>query len=334
MDGACGVRMSEWLETCFSLQFRVLTFRATADELFNLGWKHVPFGLFWALLAGIGRAWDNPNANIIFRSGAPSVLYVFVLSIFLWLFIAPLRPERWRISRVIAFVSLTALPGVLYAVPFEMITSPDDAIVANGILLLIVASWRVALLSFFLWKSKLSVWGTATAVCLPLSIIILGLVMTDRLEKTVAVMGGFRYFVVENETLAKPYLDEQNKKPNFSAGTYDKIQTRGAQGKHTVYREFSHGAANNTMRTDVPPGMREIGWDDPEYMPPTPVIAVARALNMASTFAAPIFGVVYVTICCKNLVQFVRERIKKKRNSVTLTADQSNETPDSDSPLP
>lgn len=312
--------MSDWLKACCSLQWRILTFRASEDELFNLGWRHVPFGLFWALLAGVGRAWDNPTANKFFHSGLPSVIYVVVLSLFLWIFISPLRPERWRFSRVCAFVSLTALPGILYAVPFEMMMSSDDAIVANGILLLIVASWRVALLTSFLWRARLSRLCTITAVCLPLSIIILGLVATDRLEKTFAVMGGFRYLVVENETLAKPYLDAQRKLPNFSAGSAAKIQTRGAKGKHTVYKEYSHSVSAGT---DVPAGMRQVTWDDPEYLPPTPVIAVARALTWVSLVGAPIFGLIYAIICIRNLVNWIRQKLKERRDRKAGASDSA-----------
>ena len=310
----------DWLKDCFRLQFRVLSFRATADELFNLGWKHLPFGLFWALLAGIGRAWDNQYAPALLRTGAPSVLYVFVLSFFLWLFIMPLKSAQWRISRVLAFVGLTALPGVLYAVPLEMMLPPDDAATGNEILLLIVASWRVALLTYFTALSKLSRWAAATAVCLPLSIIIIGLAVTDQLTKTFAVMGGFRYFIVENESLAKPYLEEQAKNPSFASGTYNKLETRGSKGKHIVYREWSHGGATNTVGP-APPGLREVTWDDPEYMPPTPVIAVARTLNIASMIAAPFFGIVYLVISLRNLIQAIKNRSKKPS---TVASEESS----------
>lgn len=313
---------SEWLKDCFRLQLRILTFRASQDELFNLGWRQVPFGLFWALLAGVGRAWDNANASLFFHSGLPSLIYVFALSLFLWIFIAALRPQQWRLSRVIAFVSLTAMPGILYAVPLEMMLSPDDAIVGNGILLLIVAAWRVALLTIFVRKSNLSGWGTATAVCLPLSLIILGLVWTDRLEKTFSVMGGFRYYVVDNESLAKPHLEEHVALPNFSGGSYDKLHTRGAKGTHTVYREFSHNMGS-PIGSNAPPGMREVTWDDPEYMPPTPVIAAARALHIASLIAAPIFVLSYLITWWTNSLDSYAQWSMKRRASRALAADKS-----------
>ncbi len=320
--------MSDWVKECFRLQFRIVTFRATAEELFNIGWKHLPFGLFWALLAGIGRAWDNPTAAAILRSGMPSVAYVFALSLFLWLFIAPLKPEQWRYSRVLAFVGLTALPGVLYAVPLELMLSPDDAIIGNSFLLLIVASWRVALLTWFLWKSRFGRWGTATAVCLPLSLIILGLVATDHLVKTFAVMGGYRYFVVENETLAKPYLEEQNKIPTFSTGSMNKLDTRGAHGHHTVYRQAWRMGPDGSGNKN-PPGLREISWDDPEYMAPDPVLAVARGLTWASMIAAPFFAVVYVIICIRNLVQGIRSWRKATREQRKSEKDVAIDGPKS-----
>lgn len=303
--------MSDWLKDCLRLQWKILAFRATQADIEGLSWKHLPFGLFWALLAGVGRAWDNQNAGWVLHSGLPSVVYVFLLSLFLWLFTAPLRPPNWRLEKLTAFVSFTALPGVIYAVPFEMLLLPDDAVVANEILLLIVASWRVALLTFFLAKASLTKLATATAVCLPLSLIILTLVAFDYLEKTFSVMGGFRYYVVQDETLAKPFLDEHGKLPNFSRGSLDTLHTRGYQGNHTVYKEYSHSGWS--PRESVPPGMREVGWDDPEYMPPGPVIAVARMLKILSGIAAPVFGIVYLTYCLSNFVRWIKELFKKLR---------------------
>ena len=46
------------------LWFRVLTFRATGEELRSLGWGHLVAGLLCTWIVGIGRYWDHPRATL------------------------------------------------------------------------------------------------------------------------------------------------------------------------------------------------------------------------------------------------------------------------------
>ncbi len=59
--------------------FRVLTFRATADELDGLDRRHLAFGLGITWLVGIVRYWDMPNAWLPQRLGVVALAYVAVI---------------------------------------------------------------------------------------------------------------------------------------------------------------------------------------------------------------------------------------------------------------
>jgi hypothetical protein len=152
---------------------------------------YLAWGLFVTWLAGIGRYWDHPNANWWQYAGLGSVAYVFVLSAFLWLIVAPLRPRNWSFIGVLIFVTLTSLPALLYAIPVEKFMPLEQAQAANVIFLAIVATWRVALLMVFLKRGAgLSPTGVAVAGLLPLTIIVTTLVVLN-LEKAVfEIMGG------------------------------------------------------------------------------------------------------------------------------------------------
>jgi hypothetical protein len=149
------------------------------------------WGLFVTWLAGMGRYWDHPNANWWQYAGLGSVAYVFVLSAFLWLIVAPLRPRNWSFLAVLIFVTLTSLPAVLYAIPVETFMTLENAQAANVIFLAIVASWRVALLIVFLKRvAGLSGTGVMVASLLPLTLIVTALAALN-LEKAVfEIMGG------------------------------------------------------------------------------------------------------------------------------------------------
>ena len=292
-----------WWKECFALQLKILTLSASSEDFESLKMRHVPWGLIWVWLAGIGRAWDNPTDEMIIRVGLPSILYVFALSFFLWVFIAPLGPRNWRYGRVLALVTMTALPGLLYAVPFEMMLPPDDAITANSFLLVLVATWRVAMLACFLFRSSgLTKVSSVVALCLPLSVVMVGLMVFDRLERTFAVMGGFRYVVRINEDDTRPVERDGEPFP----GKLKPIETRGKR-KHLVYKESDfrlhiqliddlNSASGKKVKRgyEPPPGFKEIPWDDPEYLPPNPVIAVARILGKVSLFAAPVMFLYYL----------------------------------------
>jgi len=169
----------------------LLLFRPFNPAL-NKHWAaYLAWGLFTTWLAGIGRYWDHPNATWWQYAGLGSVAYVFVLAAFLWLIVAPLRPRNWTFVGVLIFVTLTALPALLYAMPVEKFMTLENAQAANVIFLAVVASWRVAMLIVFLKRvAGLTGAGVMVASLLPLTLIVTALAALN-LEKAVfEIMGG------------------------------------------------------------------------------------------------------------------------------------------------
>jgi hypothetical protein len=154
---------------------RVLTFRATGDELRGLGRRHLGFGLLLTWLVGMGRWWEDPQAGLLQHLGIGSLVYVVVLSGFLWLLIRPLA-KRTRYLHTLTYVTLTAPPAILYAIP---VRSWLDLAVAQDVrlwFLAIVATWRVALWARYLVVSaELSRGAAFVATLLPLTLIVVTL---------------------------------------------------------------------------------------------------------------------------------------------------------------
>ena len=172
---------------------RVLTFRATCDEMSNFHWRHLALGLLCTWLAGIGRSWDDDTASLLRMSGIGSVAYVFGLSLLLWLVVMPLCEGHTDYRRVLTFVCLTSPLGVLYAIPVERFMSRADALQMNVAFLTIVAVWRVALLAFY-WKRGVALtWvETFTSTLLPLTIIVAPLAVMRSAARIMEAMGGLR----------------------------------------------------------------------------------------------------------------------------------------------
>jgi hypothetical protein len=170
---------------------RLIFFRVSRAELINLGWKQLAFGLGCTWLVGIGRYWDNPRVGLAQHLGLGSVIYVFLLALFLWLLVWPLRPRDWSYFRVLTFVSLVSPPAILYAIPVEKYYSLDTANGLNLLFLGVVATWRVALLVFFLRRlGGLDWFLISIATLLPLTLIVVTLTVLN-LEKAVFdIMGG------------------------------------------------------------------------------------------------------------------------------------------------
>jgi hypothetical protein len=144
--------------------WRLLTFRSTREELFALDHRHLIAGLTVTLLVGMGRHWDAYAPTWVERLGLESLLYVAGLGFLSWLLFLPLAPAGWSLLRVVAFVSLTAPPGVVEAIPVsdfmspwqaEDFTSPGEVERVNAWLEGLVAAWRTALLVWFLTRSGL-----------------------------------------------------------------------------------------------------------------------------------------------------------------------------------
>lgn len=174
-------------------QLRVLSLRFDRADLEQLGWRHLVYGLLVSWAAGLGRYWDHPDPYLIQAIGLGSLAVMFALVSFLYLVLLPLRPERWSFVHLLTFLSLTALPALLYAIPVERGMDLASARAVNAWFLGIVAVWRVAMLARYL-----SVWTglsgsvLAAALLLPLALVVVALTMLN-LEKAVFdVMAGLR----------------------------------------------------------------------------------------------------------------------------------------------
>ena len=172
---------------------RLLTFRFSRQNFLDLGRKHFIFGLVCTWIVGMGRYWDDAGARLVQHLGLGSVIYIFVLSMFVWLVIWPLRPKQWSYSKVLTFVSLTSAPAILYAIPVERFLSMETARSVNAWFLAVVATWRVALLIFFLRKyAQLGAFQIIVAACLPLTMIVTALAALNLDRAVFDLMGGFR----------------------------------------------------------------------------------------------------------------------------------------------
>jgi len=173
--------------------FRVLTFRVSRDELVALDGRHLAFGLVCTWLVGIGRYWDDRRATFLQHLGVGSVVYVFALSLFLFLLIWPLRPPNWSYKRLLTFVTLVSPPAALYAIPVERMLRLDTARAVNAWFLAVVALWRVSLLFFYLKRFALFRWYQAVVVgLLPLTAIVTTLFGLNLEHVVFDIMGGIR----------------------------------------------------------------------------------------------------------------------------------------------
>ncbi len=185
--------MSDSHKSVLSTAARLLTFRLSRQEFLDLGRSHFIFGLAATWIVGIGRYWDDPGAKLVQHLGLGSVIYIFVLSMFLWLVVWPLRPKRWSYRKVLIFVSLASPPAILYAIPVERFLSLEAARSVNAWFLAVVATWRVALLIFFLRRyAQLGVFQIIVAACLPLTLIVTMLSALNLERAVFDIMGGFR----------------------------------------------------------------------------------------------------------------------------------------------
>ena len=172
---------------------RLLTFRASREELVGLGSPHLTFGLLATWLVGIGRWWDDPEAHLLQHLGLGSVAYVFVLAFVLWLLTKPLGPQNWSYRSVLTFVTLTSPPAILYAIPVERFLDLATARLINVWFLAFVALWRVALLVFYLRRSARLPWySVVVATLLPITIVVTALTALNLERAVFDVMGGLR----------------------------------------------------------------------------------------------------------------------------------------------
>lgn len=148
-------------------------------------------GILFAWIAGIGRYWDHPSAQLWQYLGLGSVIYIFVLALILWALIYPIRKGPWRYKSVLTFVALTSPLAWLYAVPVERFMALDTAITANIVFLAIVALWRVGLLVHFLKTyGRFTLGGVFVITILPLALIIAALSLLNLEQAVFEIMAG------------------------------------------------------------------------------------------------------------------------------------------------
>jgi len=170
---------------------RFLFFRQVTFDMQRLGNYYLALGLLATLLAGMGRYWDNPKAELWQTFGLGSLAYVFILAIILWAIIKPLRPKNWTYKGVLIFVSMTSPPAILYAIPVERFFTLSTASIMNLWFLGVVAIWRIALLFQYLkCAAKLGWFTVFVAALLPLVIIVTTLTILNLEHVVFNIMAG------------------------------------------------------------------------------------------------------------------------------------------------
>ena len=171
---------------------RYLLFSTSTEELTRMSWREwLGPALVATWVAGMGRYWDHPSAPWQQMTGVGSVIYVFVLSAILWLFAAPLRPVHLEYLQVVTYVALTSPLAWLYAIPVEKWLPLAKSMEVNAWFLGVVATWRVALLVFFLRRYSglrgRAVWAAAVV---PLVLIVVILTMLNLERAVFEIMAG------------------------------------------------------------------------------------------------------------------------------------------------
>lgn len=174
-------------------QFAFLAFRPVRISLPSDFWPWFAFVVAVTLIVGIGRYWDHPAAEYWQYLGIGSVVYIFCLSLLLYLVVWPLRPSNWSYRGVLVFVGLTSLPALLYAIPVERAVDLKTAQSVNAWFLGVIAAWRVALLIRYLIASaKLHWFIVVTVSILMLSGIVVALTLLNLEHVVFDLMAGIR----------------------------------------------------------------------------------------------------------------------------------------------
>jgi hypothetical protein len=151
-----------------------------------------------AWLAGVGRYWDSPHALTWQHLGLSSLVYVFLLSLVIWAVVLPLGARNWSYRNVLLFITLTAPPALLYAIPVERFLPLPIAHAVNSAFLATVAVWRVGLLFVFLKRvAGLSGFAICIATLAPLALIVDGIALMNLQHVVYANMVGSQELEVE-----------------------------------------------------------------------------------------------------------------------------------------
>lgn len=174
-------------------QLRVLLLRIDSADVGRFGSRHLVYGLLVTWAVGLGRYWDHPDPYLVQALGLGSPAALLALAGFLYAALLPLRIEGWRFFDLLTFLSLTALPGVLYAIPVERLMPLDTARSVNVWFLYTVALWRVLMLGRYLRaRTSLSPLLLAAALILPLALIVVVLTLLNLEQAVFDVMSGLR----------------------------------------------------------------------------------------------------------------------------------------------
>lgn len=176
-----------------SFWFRLLTFRASAEDYGRLHHGHLIAGLIACWLVGIGRYWDDTRASLLQHTGIGSVIYVFVLAALMWIIVKPVAPTRFTYSGILTFITLTSPPAALYAIPVEKWMTLQDANLMNLRFLGIIALWRIVLWMHYLRRhGEFRMWMVFSAAAVPLAAIFIALASLNLHHVVFNIMGGIR----------------------------------------------------------------------------------------------------------------------------------------------
>lgn len=177
----------------FKTLIKLLTFKLTRDEMLNFNKSHFILGLIGTWIVGMGRYWDDVGANWMQHLGLGSVIYIFVLALFIWLILLPFKIKNWSYFIVVTFIGLTSFPAIFYAIPVEKFLSIETSNTINVWFLAVVAAWRLTLLYYFLKHfTKLSKGNIITVTLMPICVIISILTMLNLHRVVFNIMGGMR----------------------------------------------------------------------------------------------------------------------------------------------
>lgn len=173
--------------------FRVLTFKITREEMLQFNWRHFIIGLIGTWIVGIGRYWDDEDASLLQHAGLGSVIYIFLLALFIWIIIKPFLVDNWNYFSVLTFISLTSFPAIFYAIPVERFLSLETSNSVNVWFLAIVAAWRLRMLYHFLKVfTRLGTGDIITVTLMPICLIITTLTILNLHRVVFDIMGGRR----------------------------------------------------------------------------------------------------------------------------------------------
>lgn len=185
--------MQPSLTELLRFQLRFLTFRTTREELLNVGPRHFMWGMYFTWLAGMGRWWDDPHANMLQRLGIGSIVYVFVLTALLWIVVRPLKVPDWKYLRIATLIMFTSPLALVYAIPVERYVDIETAIEMNVSFLAVVAIWRVLIYGMLLRKiARFGPYTIIVTCLLPLMAIVATLFVLNLHRVVFNIMGGLR----------------------------------------------------------------------------------------------------------------------------------------------